>query len=190
MKTPMERFEEDYVAVQEPCSNRKGFKVRYVYYGPWYLWKLEPEDHRKVKKRIGTACILGAVLFLISALQYSAVNTSILTSAAGALSLVPFLFEVIGVVHFCTAGERMTRPDYQDINWKLRVAAPMHGALVFVTAVSGLFYSLYTGLTLKAVLISAGYFLASVCIFDIYVTYRQLRFTTKPNEFKGENTLS
>ena len=36
-KSLYERFQEEYLAVKEPCANRNGFRIRYVYYGKWYL---------------------------------------------------------------------------------------------------------------------------------------------------------
>lgn len=40
MKTFRQNFEEDYTAVKEPCDNKRGFKVRYVYVGLWYGWDI------------------------------------------------------------------------------------------------------------------------------------------------------
>ena len=38
MKSLRESFEENYEPVEVPCSNRRGFRIRYEYIGPWYQW--------------------------------------------------------------------------------------------------------------------------------------------------------
>ena len=38
-KSLRERFEECYTAVPVPADNEKGFKIKYVYCAPWYIWE-------------------------------------------------------------------------------------------------------------------------------------------------------
>lgn len=122
MKTLRSTFEENYRAVPEPCDNKRGFKMRYVYIGLWYIWNLPPERVRTAKRLIGTACLFSALLFFSGAFLNSPLNHDRYVSLTGMLSIAALVFEVFGTVQFCAAREKMTSMDFHDIQTKLMLA--------------------------------------------------------------------
>lgn len=124
MKTLRSTFEENYRAVPEPCDNKRGFKMRYVYIGLWYIWNLPPERVRTAKRLIGTACLFSALLFFSGAFLNSPLNHDRYVSLTGMLSIAALVFEVFGTVQFCAAREKMTSMDFHDIQTKLMLAPP------------------------------------------------------------------
>ena len=56
MKSLRESFEENYEPVEVPCSNRRGFRIRYEYIGPWYQWGEDAVRRKREKRTIGNAC--------------------------------------------------------------------------------------------------------------------------------------
>ena len=134
MKTLRSTFEENYRAVPEPCDNKRGFKMRYVYIGLWYIWNLPPERVRTAKRLIGTACLFSALLFFSGAFLNSPLNHDRYVSLTGMLSIAALVFEVFGTVQFCAAKEKMTNMDFHDIQAKLMLAPLAHGFLLLITA--------------------------------------------------------
>lgn len=65
MKTFRQNFEEDYTAVKEPCDNKRGFKVRYVYVGLWYGWDIGRGELKRWKRRLPALCVAGICLLLM-----------------------------------------------------------------------------------------------------------------------------
>ena len=52
MKSLRESFEENYEPVEVPCSNRRGFRIRYEYIGPWYQWGEDAVRRKREKGRL------------------------------------------------------------------------------------------------------------------------------------------
>lgn len=134
MKTLRSTFEENYRAVPEPCDNKKGFKMRYVYIGLWYVWNLSPERVRTAKRLMGTACMFSILLFFSGAFLNSPLNHNRYVSLTGMLSIAALVFEVFGTIQFCAAGEKMTSMDFHDIQAKLMLAPLAHGILLLMTS--------------------------------------------------------
>ncbi|ANU48022.1 hypothetical protein ADH76_12975 [Enterocloster clostridioformis] len=184
MKTYRSTFEENYKAVQEPCNNRKGFKMRYVYIGRWYVWNIPPGQLQTAKRLIGTACVFSVLLFLLGGLVDSPLNYDRYVELPGLLSIAALLFEVIGVVQFCTAKERLTCIDFQDIRTKLHAAPFLHGVLLFCTAMAAMFRM--AGCALADAVVPLCYFLSGLLSVTILLYFRSLPYRVDINT---ENNL-
>lgn len=187
MKTMRDTFEENYVAVEVPSSNRQGFKIRYDYIGPWYRWDLLPEAVKGEKRVIGNACAISLLLFLFGALQSSVLNYSRYVELFGMLSLAAFLFEGIGTVQMCLTKEKFTNMSFNDFNKKLRIAPLLHGILLLLAAaacVLVLIEERFVALTEAMIIVSyAGSGLASLYLF---YRYRKIPYYIEKRGKAGE----
>lgn len=181
MKTPQERFEENYRAVQVPAQNRKGFRIRYEYYGPWFRWNEPPARMRREKLLAGAACVLGAVCFLCAAATNVSLNYAALVGVPANCSMAAFLFKAIGVVQFCAAKEKMTRPSWQEIRTKVLAAGAIEAALLAFAAAAGFVLAAVRGLAAAQLFVPAGYLLSAACTAFLFVRFRALHVTSEPN---------
>lgn len=180
MKTPQERFEENYMPVPEPKNNRKGFKIRYVYYGAWYSWDADRLKRNKIL--IAAACVLGLVFFLLGNCTGANANRSAFVGIPANLSIAVFVFEVLGVIQFCAAKEKVTKPDYQDINMKLRAATLIRAFMLLVAGIGCIITTIVNRLAWNELLSALGYLLSALCSVFIYVHYKRIPFHTEKNQ--------
>lgn len=182
MKTLRSTFEENYRAVPEPCDNKRGFKMRYVYIGLWYIWNLPPERVRTAKRLIGTACLFSALLFFSGAFLNSRLNYNRYVSLTGMLSIAALVFEVFGTVQFCAAREKMTSMDFHDIQTKLMLAPLAHGILLLVTAVFAVWQLLrWDGFGLADAVAPVCYALSGLLSLLMFLYFRSLPIRKERN---------
>lgn len=182
MKTLRSTFEENYRAVPEPCDNKRGFKMRYVYIGLWYIWNLPPERVRTAKRLIGTACLFSALLFFSGAFLNSPLNHDRYVSLTGMLSIAALVFEVFGTVQFCAAREKMTSMDFHDIQTKLMLAPPAHGILLLVTAVFAVWQMLrWDGFGLADAVVPMCYALSGLLSLLMFLYFRSMPVRKEKN---------
>lgn len=182
MKTLRSTFEENYRAVPEPCDNKRGFKMRYVYIGLWYIWNLPPERVRTAKRLIGTACLFSALLFFSGAFLNSPLNHDRYVSLTGMLSIAALVFEVFGTVQFCAAREKMTSMDFHDIQTKLMLAPPAHGILLLVTALFAVWQMLrWDGFGLADAVVPMCYALSGLLSLLMFLYFRSMPVRKEKN---------
>lgn len=182
MKTLRSTFEENYRAVPEPCNNKRGFKMRYVYIGLWYIWNLPPERVRTAKRLIGTACLFSALLFFSGAFLNSPLNHDRYVSLTGMLSIAALVFEVFGTVQFCAAREKMTSMDFHDIQTKLMLAPPAHGILLLVTALLAVWQMLrWDGFGLADAVVPMCYALSGLLSLLMFLYFRSMPVRKEKN---------
>lgn len=182
MKTLRSTFEENYRAVPEPCDNKRGFKMRYVYIGLWYIWNLPPERVRTAKRLIGTACLFSALIFFSGAFLNSPLNHDRYVSLTGMLSIAALVFEVFGTVQFCAAREKMTSMDFHDIQTKLMLAPPAHGILLLVTAVFAVWQMLrWDGFGLADAVVPMCYALSGLLSLLMFLYFRSMPVRKEKN---------
>ena len=182
MKTLRSTFEENYKAVPEPCDNKRGFKMRYVYIGLWYIWNLPPERVRTAKRLIGTACLFSALLFFSGAFLNSPLNHDRYVSLTGMLSIAALVFEVFGTVQFCSAREKMTSMDFHDIQTKLMLAPPAHGILLLVTALFAVWQMLrWDGFGLADAVVPMCYALSGLLSLLMFLYFRSMPVRKEKN---------
>lgn len=182
MKTWKDTFEENYSAVEVPCRNRRGFKIKYVYTGLWYRWKADPAALRRIKCLTAAACAAGIALFMAASLQDSSLNYARYVSLTGTLSIAALLFEVIGIGQFLAAKEKVTGIAFHDIDTKLRVAPVIHFALLLCTAALCVCEMVSGGGQAWDFLIPVLYLLAGACSFAVFALYRRLPYIKEKGE--------
>lgn len=181
MKTPREKFEESYVAVSVPADNKNGFKIEYVYYDEWFMWK-EPEERLKRTKCYFIAlCLLKTALFLVSSTVYAGVNARLWVEVPATLAFCALIFEVIGAFQFRLAKYRTTRQSYNDIHLKLRTSPVIFGALILITAAISLGYMLTGDYSPASLAVTLGYAVCAVISAGEYKLYSGLKLKTEHN---------
>lgn len=182
MKTLRSTFEENYRAVPEPCDNKRGFKMRYVYIGLWYVWNLPPERVRTAKRLMGMACTLSTLLFFSGAFLNSPLNHDRYVSLTGMLSIAALVFELFGTAQFCAARERMTSIDFHDIQAKLMLAPLAHGLLLLVTAAFAVWQLLRRdGFGLADAVVPICYALSGLLSLLMFLCFRSLPVRKEKN---------
>lgn len=181
MKTLRESFEENYIAIKKPCANKKGFKIEYVYYGPWYMWDISKTALLRTKRNIGVLCVLNIAFLCVASLQDSPINYSLLVEIPGVLSLLALMFQIIGIVQFICSKEKMTRYTYNDINIKMGVAVPFHAFFMTLSSVGGLCVLGKDDRLMFSITAICGYAMCAVIAILIYKQYKKVPFTSEKN---------
>ncbi len=182
MKTFRDTFEENYIAVEVPCNSKKGFKIRYEYCGPWYMWDLSASAMRRIKIIIAALCAVGIVSFSLSALQDTPINYRSAVSLPGMLVVAVMLFEVIGVLQFLLAKEKVPRPTFQDIDRKMKITPLLHALLLFVTVVACIYIWCSESMAFSQASVVFGYLISGICSALIFCLYRRIDFQSEKNE--------
>lgn len=181
-----EGFTKHYVPVKRPAKNKSGFQIEYVYYAPWYAWLLPPNKLLVRKYTLLVACILDSGIFLLAAMEHTAVNYTLMVAVPGMLSLAALMFEVIGVVQFFISKERMTKPQYDGIRLKLRTF-PLFRAILMTATVAAAVYQLVTGgIDTGSMLVTVGYAICAILAGFIYLSFRTIPFSTARNRVLDE----
>lgn len=181
-----DKFEANYAAVWEPSGNRNGFKIRYRYYGPWYVWDLSPTEYRRCKLSFAVAGILRAAVYLFVSTLYADVNMAAYFYAPAALSLIALLFELLGVVQFCIQKEKVTELDMDGIAWKLKIAAPVDAGFLVASILTGLWHLLAVSFTALSVMVILGYGVCAALSFYVFLKYKALPFHTEKNPLRDQ----
>ncbi|MDD3794564.1 MAG: hypothetical protein PHE06_01100 [Lachnospiraceae bacterium] len=181
MKTMKDTFEENYEAVPRPGKNKRGFKIRYQYVGLWYRWNISQKEMRSCKLFLAGTCVLSILFFLMASLPYSYLNHSRFVELPGTLSIAALLFEVIGVVQFCAAGEKVTNMSFQGIHIKLNLAPAVHAVLLLGTGAACISEMLRMPVSIRENGIAACYFLSGAASFLLFLRYHGLPYGKEKN---------
>ena len=182
MKSYRATFEENYRAVPEPCNNKRGCKIRYVYIGPWYVWNAPRQQIQTTKRLIGLACVFSVLIFLLGSVADSPLNYARYVELPGSLSLAALVFEVVGVVQFCAAGKKMTNMDFDDIRRKLLIAPLLHALLLFWAVIAALIQLAGRDVTLMDAIVPLCFFFSGALSGLIFLYYRSLPYRKENNE--------
>lgn len=182
MKTFRDAFEENYMAYEEPCNNKRGFRIRYEYIGAWYVYKLEKEEKQRYKRILAALCILSTVFFAMAALQKCELNYSPYPTLFSGLSLALFLFEWLGVIKFVFSGERSTSQAFDEQNTILRIVPCVNAVLLACTAASCVALMVRNGLHTGVITVPLFYFLSGAGSFLITFFYRALPYEKQENK--------
>lgn len=188
MKTFRDSFEENYMAYEEPCSNRRGFRIRYEYIGMWYVYRLDREEKQRYKRIFGMMCLLSTVFFALAALQKCVLNYSSYPMLFAGFSLAAFLFVWFGVIKFVASGEKITKQNFEQLNMILRIVPCVNAFLLLGAAVSCVFLMMRNGLSIGVITVPLFYFFSGVCSFLITFFYRALPYEKQKNEAGNDSS--
>ena len=182
MKTVKDAFEEVSAWVEVPADNKKGFKIKYVYSGPWYIWRTEPEEIQKSKVVIGILCLLDMILFAAAGLMPGSVNTVKWVEIPGLFSLLALVYEITGVVAFCRSKEKMLQPDFRRIKTYLGAAPVVRGVLTLATAAGSVYAIGMTEVTAYHIATTVLFLLSSVASLIMWKRFVKIPHTSEKND--------
>lgn len=182
MKSLREKFEDDYTAVSVPAENRMGYKIKYVYDAPWYIWNL-PEHELKRKKWLLTGVSVGSlILFILTGMQSSILNSYVFVEIPGIFALSFHVLELFSMFQFLAAGYRTTRMTYNSVNRILSWVPMVRGGCLITAAAAGIYYLLSAGGDMIAGPVIAGYLVCAFMALYVFGDYRRLSLRTEKNE--------
>lgn len=182
MKTYRSTFEENFKAFKEPCDNKKGYRIRYIYISPWYVWNAPKVRIDTAKRLMGLACVFSVVIFFLGSMADSFLNYARYVELPGMLSIAALVFDVVGVAQFCAAKEKMTNMDFQDIRTKLLIAPLMHALLLFWAVVAALAQLYGHNVTVMDGIVPLCFFFSGLLSLLIFLYYRSLPYRKEANE--------
>lgn len=180
-KSLREVFEENYAAVREPAKNSAGFKIRYVYYAPWYIWCLGEKELRREKILLLTLSLVSLAVFTASVMPDSELNTQRLLFALCAASLCAHILELSALVQFAAAKRKTSRMTYNDITKLLGTCPLLRAALLEAAALGSVLYMLFVSFSALSLAVTAGYAVSGAMAWVIYKRYGRIPFTTEKN---------
>ena len=143
-KTFRERYEESYTAVPVPADNKQGFRMKYIYYAPWYRWDLPAKKLWRGKFIMLFVSAAGFLLSLSCMAQRTAVNRMLAVFAPCVLMLCCHIMELSGLIRFFAARARTTKMNYDEVN-KLIRTFPMLRAVMGNVPMTVCVYTAVTG---------------------------------------------
>ena len=182
-KTAQQKFEEEYTAAIVPADNKDGFKIRYYYYGLWYIWDLPEETLKKRKAVMLAECIASILLYCAAFFIGAPLNSLGIVAYPVLISLCAFVLEIFGVCQFVFARYRTTKSNFQQADRRIKnPSAIVFLCMVFAVlagSVNMVIYFSYITLNLIAVACYAGVALLS---FLIREQYKDISFRTEKND--------
>ena len=176
MKNLRERFEDCYTAV----PNGSGFKMKYIYYAPWYVWDMPEKSLRRQKCAMLLCSIAGLCISLLSAVQRSALNTAPVAFLLFALALCCHVMEFRGLFQFLGARYRTTKMTYEYVNRLLLTAPILRAAFSGALAVMGISAAVTGGMISFAA--ALGYGLSAASAVWVYRLYSRIPVTIEEND--------
>lgn len=181
-KTLRQRFEDCYTAVPVPADNARGFKIKYIYYAPWYIWNIPEKALKRRKYELLAFSVAGLCLNIGSMLQNAPLNGSPVLFLPFALALCCHVMEFRGVLQFLTAKYKTTKMTYEEVSHILSAAPLFRGILSGFMAAVCMGYGI-TG-TDKAVMFctALGYALSAATAGWICRQYASLPLIVEDND--------
>lgn len=181
-KTFKQRFEENYGAVRVPANNKRGYKVAYIYYKPWYAWGRSEEAVKKAKAFFTMVLALQLLLFFGASLQRDGINFEASVGIPLVFSACALIFEILGVVQFCAVKNKTTEQNYYDIDKKLRLSTAVYGCLLYTAAAGGIYYMINCSFSTMRILITVCYFASATLSLLIREYYKKIPLRTVKND--------
>lgn len=180
-KSLTERWDDNYAGIPVPANNRRGFKIKYVYYAPWYIWNLPEEELKKKKQTILLASVCGFVLYLAFAFLHTPLNSKLFVVVPGIVALCLHILELVGEIRFFTAGYRTTRMNYEDVENAMRLWPRLRCYLLAFASAAGVIYLPFKCFSLLSLLVIAGNAVCAALAWFVHKTFEPLTTITEKN---------
>ena len=177
-----ERFEESYMPVRIPAENAKGYKTKYIYYAPWYVWDLSYMRLKKEKALILSCSISSFVLFLWIVTRDIRFNYNVLVYAPAVLAFCAHILELVALFRFTWSKVRITKMNYSEVTEVMLYVPAGRGALGLVSGVVSLILVFMDGFSLSAVSVSLGYLIYAGLARFVYRRFSSLPCRIEDND--------
>ena len=176
-----DRFEDCYTVVPVPADNDRGFKMKYIYYAPWYIWDL-PEGRLRLRKaEIVLAGLIGLAAGLFAMTRESVLNRTPAVFALNALVLCCHVMETAGLLPFAAARYRTTKMTYEDADRLLTVMPPARAFLTGALAVLCVVHAFRHGSPVSASM-AVAFVLSAAAGLWLQWRYRSIPLRTEEND--------
>ncbi len=182
VKSPYERFQEEYVAVETPCDNKNGFRIEYVYYANWLVWNLPEKELKKRKRRILLEGVAGALVCLMTAAIPSALNSLPFVAFPAILAICTLLIELFGIGQFFFAKYKTTKSVHETVNRRMRVYPVLTFAFSAAAAVGCTYYTCVYGAAVDRFAVLLGHVVLAALSLMIRKQYTAIPVTTEKND--------
>ncbi len=169
-----DRYFKGYVKEMVPTGKEGKYKATYVYHGNYYYWRA---SHERIK---GLKGLFAALLLVDMAVFFAAVSAGGAAAKTGLLmipallSLIPLLYEIIGVVQFCRTKDKVREFDFEEMNVKLRYSTLVRGAMLAAGAAAAVVWSFFAQEALSYLLMALELAVSAACALTIHVIHRPL----------------
>ena len=191
MKKPWDSFEKNYVAVETLDADSGKTRLRYEYYGPWFVHRGTVAALLKEKWIIGAALAINLLSVIGSGLVDSVLNRVGVTCIPYGLALAALVFTAMGSVLFLVSGRKVKRPEYERMDRILRSAPIIEALLLLCAFLAAIVLALTGKVTGSGLVPMAGYLTGSGCSFLTWYLFRTLQYRKEKNtefEYAEENT--
>ena len=137
-KSYRERYFEDYEAIKIAANNRKGYRIEYRYIGDWMQWHSDRWSMGRVKLTLAILEMVSIAVYVAASLSGTPLTISRFANGFGALSLIPWLLELSGIVRFAAAKEFVKELSQKEIDQSIRAGCVLRAGLLFFSALAGL----------------------------------------------------
>lgn len=176
MRTLRDSFEENYMAYEEACKTKKGFRIRYKYVGPWYRYQFSAEERHRYKRILTGLCLISTICFFAAAMRKCELNQYSFPVLFSGLSIAAFLFQWFGVVRFLLAGEKMTADNFKEINVILNIVPYINTIFLFAASLSCISMMVRNGRFSGMMTVPLCYLMAGICSGLISFFYKVLPY--------------
>ena len=181
LKTLRDRFEESYTAVQVPANNAKGFKIKYVYYAPWYIWDLPQRKLKKEKLLLFSCSIISLIFFFVAATGITQSNYSAPVYIPAILAFCAHIFELAALFQFAAAKYKVTKMTYGEIDRIMRLAPMVRAACCSISGLVSVAYICLNGFSRPSSAVAAGYIACAGIAGFMYGHYCKIPYRIEDN---------
>lgn len=180
-KSLRDLFEDSYTAIQVPANNAKGYRMKYVYYAPWYYWDVPGQQLLLEKWTILGSSVFSLVLYLIISLQNTEINYVWYVFAPAALALCCHILEIYGLIQFAASKNPTTRMTYEEVNRIMELAPVGRGMVSALAGAAGLLHVLIATFSMEAILVSVGYLICAGLAWFEVKRFSKIPYRTEKN---------
>lgn len=181
-KSLRSRFEDNYTPVIVPAHNKRGTKVKYIYYAPWYVWDLPTIEFQKRKVCICMVSVFSFVLFCLSISIPCPVNSEKSVFLVSSLALCCYVMEGAALVQFLPSSNRTTKLKYEQISRGLDLFPALRAFFMAAALVLSLVFLLHKGFFAGNLIVTASYLGGTLLAWAERVCYKKIPFTTEKND--------
>ncbi|MDO4340716.1 MAG: hypothetical protein Q4C91_21975 [Eubacteriales bacterium] len=187
MKSLRERFEEEYAAVSIPADNKRGFRVIYRYYAPWYIWDLPEKQLSARKNHLLIISVSGLLPYLAAGLQDTDINRMTVPVIFNIIALCAYILELFAVFRFRSAKYKTDRTTYQSVDRTMRSIPLIRACCLLMTDITGICSRNFSIPDVSAAAALLGNLICAVLAFYIFYDYRKIPFRTEKNRLLQED---
>lgn len=183
MEKKRERYFDQFEKVSVPADNKRGCRTELRYTGDLYAWEKTEAGLKKEKALWAAAEVLSIIVFLAAATRKTDFNVLPLPQSFVIISIIPFMAEVWGAVHFILAKSPLIHPDFREIRTTVRVGATAHAIFLAAGVLTGFVLLIVRGtMSGTGILVLIGLALSAAISVLILMRYGKLTWRVIPGE--------